>query len=361
MRRIFFYLSLILFSLISCSQGKGVRDTVEPVAELRNFLTGISGKAILFGHQDDLAYGIGWNSIPGESDVKRTTGSYPAVFGWDLGNIGDANNLDGVPFDSIKTYIKRAYQLGGMNTVSWHARYPVTKFDAWNPIDIPSLLPGGKYHNLFIKELDLVAGFLGSLRDSLGKPIPIIFRPWHEMYGNWFWWGSSTCTDAEYRQLFRFTVEYLRHTKELNNLLIAFSPDKSFNSKEDYLKRYPGDDVVDLLGLDDYGDFKQNRLDLVVIRLGIVADLAKEKGKISAFTETGSERLEIANWYTTNLLQVLNASEKTRSVSYVLVWRNRDTSHFYVPWQGHEQAEDFRTFVNDKMIFLLDDVKTLNQ
>jgi mannan endo-1,4-beta-mannosidase len=144
-------------------------------------------------------------------------------------------------------------------------------------------------------------------------------------------------------------------------LLIAFSPDKNFDSKEDYLKRYPGDDVVDILGLDDYSDFKQNRLDLIVIRLGIITDLAKEKGKISAFTETGSDQLKIDNWYTSNLLQVLNASEKTRCISYVMVWRNRDTDHFYVPWTEHEQAEDFRTFVNDKLIFLLDDVKTMNQ
>jgi len=363
MRRLFFYLSLILLSFISCSQGKNVHDSVLPATALKNFLTDISGKAILFGHQDDLAYGIGWNSIPGESDVKRTTGSYPAVFGWDLGNIGDVKNLDGVPFDSIKAYIKRAHQLGGINTISWHARYPVTKYDSWNltSIDIPAILPGGQSHYLFVKELDLVAGFLSSLKDDSGKSIPIIFRPWHEMYGNWFWWGSSACSDKEYRQLFRFTVEYLRNVKGLRNLLIAFSPDKGFNSKEDYLKRYPGDDVVDVLGLDDYGGFKQNRLDLIVIRLGIVIDLAKERGKISAFTETGNDKLNINNWYTSNLLQVLKASEKTRSISYVLVWRNRDEKHFYVPWPGHEQAEDFRTFVNDKMIFLLDDIKTLNQ
>jgi len=128
--------------------------------------------------------------------------------------------------------------------------YPVTNFDAWNltNIDISSLLPGGKSNQLFLKNLDLVADFLGNLKDDSGKAIPVIFRPWHEMYGNWFWWGSTTCSDKEYRQLFRFTVEYLRKVKGLNNLLIAFSPDKNFVCKEDYLKRYPGDDVVDILG-----------------------------------------------------------------------------------------------------------------
>lgn len=363
MKRFIILLTFFIFPILSCTRQKVTTEECLSTSGLKIFLKEQSGNQILFGHQDDLAYGIGWKSIPGESDVKKLVGSYPALFGWDIGNIGDTNNLDGVSFDSIKTYIIRAHKMGGINTVSWHARYPVTNFDAWNltDIDIPSILPGGKSHRLFLKELDLVATFLNNLKDELGKPIPIIFRPWHEMYGDWFWWGSTTCADEEYRLLFRFTVEYLRNTKGLNNILIAFSPDMNFNSKEDYLKRYPGDDVVDVMGLDDYGDFKQNRLDMVVIRLGIISDLAKERNKISAFTETGSDQLGIPNWYTSNLLQVLNASEKTRRISYVMVWRNRDTTHFYVPWTGHEQAEDFRMFVNDKLIFLLDDVKTMNQ
>jgi hypothetical protein len=82
--------------------------------QTKKLLQEITGKGILFGHQDDLAYGIGWNSISGESDVKRITNSYPAVFGWDFGNIGDAENLDGVPFDSIRAYIIKAYEMGGI-------------------------------------------------------------------------------------------------------------------------------------------------------------------------------------------------------------------------------------------------------
>ncbi len=39
----------------------------------------LAGKAVLFGHQDDLAYGVQWFGEPGRSDVKETAGSYPAV------------------------------------------------------------------------------------------------------------------------------------------------------------------------------------------------------------------------------------------------------------------------------------------
>lgn len=346
-----------LMILFSCTRQGIKNDGKVAASELRKRLADASGEYMMFGHQDDLAYGVGWKSVAGGSDVKKVSGSYPAIFGWEIGNIGNSLNIDGVPFDSIKIYIARAHNMGGINTISWHASNPITGLDSWKltGVDVHSLLPGESNHKLLKNQLDLVAAFLCDLKDEAGNPIPVIFRPWHEMYGNWFWWGSSTCSDADYKKLFRFTVDYLRKDKKLKNLLIAFAPDNGFNSKEEYLKRYPGDDVVDVLGLDDYGDFKQKRLDRVVVRLEIISDLAREKGKVAAFTETGNDKLEIENWYTTNLLQVLKATEKTRSIAYVMVWRNRDTAHFFVPYETHPQADDFKTFANDKMIFLLDE------
>jgi mannan endo-1,4-beta-mannosidase len=349
-----FIAALMIFS--ACANQRLKDDGKVVASELQQLLVDASGERILFGHQDDLAYGIGWKLVEGESDVKRVSGKYPAVFGWDIGNIGDTVNIDGVPFDSIKILIKKAYKLGGINTISWHARNPITNLDSWNQtrVDVGSLLPGGKNHKLLKRDLDLVAAFLSDLKDENGDLIPVVFRPWHEMYGNWFWWGRATCSDDDYKKLFRFTVEYLRKDKKLKNLLIAFSPDNGFDSAVEYLQRYAGDDVVDVLGLDDYGDFEHKRLDQVVVRLEIISDLAKTKGKIAAFTETGNDRLEIENWYTTNLLQVLKATEKTRGIAYVMVWRNSDTTHFYVPYPDHPQSGDFKEFVNDKMIFLLE-------
>lgn len=344
--------------LLICSQGCRKSNDNSAVFQTKKLLQEITGKGILFGHQDDLAYGIDWNSISGESDVKRITNSYPAVFGWDIGNIGDAENLDGVPFDSIRAYIIKAYEMGGINTVSWHARNPITGSDSWalTGISMKALLPNGSYHSKLIEELDKVATFFESLKTGNEELIPILFRPWHEMNGGWFWWGNTSCSEEEYKALFRFTVDYLQKTKKISNLLIVFSPDHNFESAEQYLARYPGDDYVDILGLDNYSDFEQQRLDRVVVKLGIVSDIAAQKGKIAAFTETGNDRLTIPDWYTSNLLQVLNASEKTRRMAYVMVWRNHDTTHFYVPYPGHREEEDFRNFVNNKMIFLIDDL-----
>src|SRR5690348_14688346 len=76
---------------------KATKETVNLYRNLRLSLN----KGILFGHQDDLAYGLNadssrWQAEPGRSDIKAVTGDYPAVYGWELGGIeqGHQSNLD---------------------------------------------------------------------------------------------------------------------------------------------------------------------------------------------------------------------------------------------------------------------------
>ncbi|TMB87420.1 MAG: glycosyl transferase family 1, partial [Chloroflexi bacterium] len=106
----------------------------------------LAGKALLFGHQDDLAYGVRWFAEPGRSDVKETAGSYPAVYGWDVGGLewdGGAN-LDSVAFGRQRDWIAEGYRRGGVITLSWHMRNPVTGGNAWDTTQaVRSILPGG--------------------------------------------------------------------------------------------------------------------------------------------------------------------------------------------------------------------------
>lgn len=122
-----------------------------------------------------------------------------------------------------------------------------------------SILPGGQNHERYKKDLRKVAEFSSSLRDDDGKLIPFIFRPFHEFDGEWFWWGAAYNEPEEFKDLWRFTVHYLRDILNVHNMLYAFSPDIKFDSREDYLLRYPGDDYVDILGFDDYEDFKYDK------------------------------------------------------------------------------------------------------
>ena len=68
---------------------------------LYSFLRQMQGRGTMIGHEDALAYGMGWKGDAFRTDIHDVCGDFPAVFGWDLGHIGDSANIDGVPFDRM--------------------------------------------------------------------------------------------------------------------------------------------------------------------------------------------------------------------------------------------------------------------
>jgi len=164
---------------------KATKETVK----LYQNLMKLQQKGIMFGHQDDLAYGHGWVYEEGRSDVKDACGDYPAVYGWELGHLelGDAYSLDSVHFDKIQAWIKTVNKRGGVNTISWHLRNPLTGGTSWDVSSkevVKSILPGGEKHELFKGYLDQLANFMLNLKTEDGKYIPILFRPFHEHTGS---------------------------------------------------------------------------------------------------------------------------------------------------------------------------------
>jgi mannan endo-1,4-beta-mannosidase len=336
----------------------------------------LAGEHVMFGHQDDLAYGVHWVNEPGRpgrSDVKETAGSYPAVYGWDVGglerDVGEGANLDGVVFDRHRAWIAESYRRGGVITISWHMRNPASGGNAWDTTRaVPAVLPGGSHHEQYTQWLDRFADFAKSLRarDRSGREalVPVIFRPFHETSGGWFWWGARHATPEEYRRLWRFTVEYLRDRKDVHNLLWAFSTDV-FDSKAHYLERYPGDAYVDVLGFDDYQSVRTAATRAVFSRrLRDVVELAEARGKIAALTETGVEAIPDSAWWTQTLLAGLTADSVARRIAWVLVWRNANQerehrTHFYAPHPGHSSAADFVRFRDDPLIVFEDELPDL--
>ncbi|MCU4164010.1 beta-mannosidase [Marinilabiliaceae bacterium A049] len=329
--------------------------------ELIERLQSIKGKGILFGHQDDLAYGINWKYVDGQSDVKRVAGDYPALFGWELGGLerGDACNLDSVPFDVMRSLAIKASQNGGINTFSWHPYSLINGENSWNTDTtvVKYIIPGGEYHNEFIRQLDKLAVFLNSFQMEDGKKMPFIFRPWHEMDGSWFWWGSKHCTSDEFKALFRFTIDYLKNEKGMDQMAIAYSPDCSFNSLNEYLTWYPGDEYVDIVGMDNYYDLRVGGdVDAAIKKLQIVVGYTNQKGKISALTESGIENVADTTWYTQKLGVVLKDSLVAANLSYTMVWRNDPDVHFFFPYPGHPGAVYAKEFLDQDHIWLLNDL-----
>ncbi len=322
----------------------------EETVNLMETLKSLAGEGVMFGHQDDLAYGVDWKYPDGESDVKRVCGDYPAVYGMDLGHLelGSDYNLDFVNFDHMKIFVKEIYERGGIITFSWHADNPETEGTTWDVSSkntVKSILPGGANHEKFKQWLDRLADFFLSLTGEDGTVIPVIFRPYHEHTGSWFWWGQNLCATNEFIALWRFTYDYLCNERNVNNLLFAYSPSGDFKDQEHYLERYPGDVYVDLLGFDYYQmsqAFGNRYIKDVREKLEILTRIAKEHNKVAALTETGLERIPDPDWWTT----VLWPSIRDLNVSYVLVWRNAidRPDHFYAPFPGHESEVDFIKF-----------------
>lgn len=318
---------------------------------------------VMFGHQDDLAYGVMWNDWhKKKSDVKDVCGHYPAVFGWDLGDIGQGErNLDKVKFEHMKNWAKEVYKMNGINTYGWHVDNFATGGNAWDPTGntVTAILPGGAKHETYKASLDKVAAYFKSLKVGFifKKQIPVVFRPFHEHTGGWFWWGQPNCTPDEYKALWRFTVEYLRDVKGVHNLLYCYSPD-IFRDKTHYLECYPGDDYVDIFGFDDYHDVGPNgNPEDLTRRLRMLVEMAEERGKVAALTETGFEGIPNEKWWTGVLLRHIKSDPVASRISWVLVWRNANSQHdraghHYAPYPGHSSAANFIEFSKDPMILM---------
>jgi mannan endo-1,4-beta-mannosidase len=329
--------------------------TEETVALFKN-LRIIAGSKVLFGHQDDLAYGVGWWAEPGSSDVKAVCGDYPAVYGWDLGDIHEDANLDGVDFNQMREWIKEVYSRGGINTVSMHLDNPVTSGNAWdNSQAVASILPGMSHHTAYINTLEMIADFLKSLKASDGTYIPIIFRPYHEHNHGWSWWGANSCTVEEYNALWRMTVEYLRDEQQIHHLLYAISPQETRNETA-YLERYPGDDYVDIFGMDYYKLWNISNVPDLGISLQMIATLADNRGKVAALTEVGVENVPYPNWWTDYLLASIKFNDVAQKVAWTLVWRNAREDHFFGPYPGHASTANFITFYNDSLTVFENDL-----
>lgn len=329
------------------------KATKSTIALYKN-LYRLPARGYLVGHQDALAYGVHWKYKAGNSDMKAVTGDYPALYGWELGDLekGAPVNLDSVPFAAMKKYIREGYERGGAITISWHGNNPLTGKSAWDTTSgtVAAILPGGSKHALFVQQLDTVASFLKSLKGKKGEAIPLIFRPFHELTGSWFWWGAKSCTAAELIMLFRFEVDYLRNTKGLHNLLICYNTANDFQTQEQFLERYPGDDYVDIVSFDGYQYGAPSNsvafAEKLSAQLSVVEAVAKEKQKIAAIGELGYNLIPDVQWFT----KTVSAAVKKHHFAYLLYWRNAgfkpkdNAMEYYIPYKGHAAAPDFMQY-----------------
>lgn len=359
-------LSLVAPLLATAQKGKPIDDkaTTETVNLFKN-LQKLSRGHTLFGHQHATEYGHGWSGEEGRSDVKSVTGSHPAVIGVDFsGFSGRPPEAVQRAKDALRKNVIDTYNRGGITTVAWHFSNPVSPggFYWRDSVSLPAvryIIPGGEAHDKYKQILNGIGEWAHSIKGADGALVPLIFRPYHEFDGGWFWWGKPHCTREEFISLWRFTVSYLRDSLNVHNFLYAFSPDNRFLTREEFLERYPGDEWVDMVGMDNYGDMGRDRraIDKAALKLKIVSDYAIEAGKLAAFTETGLESIPDTTWWTETLLKTMKTGDMR--LCYVLVWRNdiRSPTHYYAPFPDHPSVPDFLKFYNDPYTLFENDLK----
>jgi len=362
----------VLSLAISCSKNEKKLQLIDKNAEeqtsnLYQNLKKLEGKHTLFGHQATLAYGYSWRNEPNRSDVKDVTGDFPALYGWDIADFVNLNDSE-IEMEEkmlrIKNFVKEGYDRGGVIAFAWHMSNPATGKSFYDTTSaVHSILPGGENHHILTQNLDAAARFFKEV-----SPIPIIFRPWHEHNGDWFWWCKGPTKEEDYIKLWQFTVDYLKNEKQIHNLIYAFSPDRSrmsLNDENAYFYAYPGDEYVDIIGLDNYWDVghpvntaspAENAQNFAK-SLELIAKIATNKNKIAALTETGMEAIPDSTWWTQIMLKGIETNDWTKKITYFQVWRNATKAvekkdHYYAPFKGQVSENDFLKMVKTDRIML---------
>lgn len=321
-------------------------------------------RGIMLGHKDDLAYGYDWFQEEGRSDVKSVCGDYPAVYGWDIGLIekGSAVNCDSISFASLRSYVSEVNRQGGISLFTWQAGNPMTGGDAsdCSKVDVvKQIVENDSVQKIFLASLDKVADFFAGLKDEAGKPIAVIFQPFHAHCADRpLWWNTSLCSADDYKRLWTLTVDYLRDKKQIHNLLYAYSV---YNRSTDYLAAcYPGNRYVDLVGLNALLLQEEEYDELMFIQdlnrsLAIVTQFAQKNKKIPAITGTGMEGIKVSTFFSQSLYPIISQYK----LSFVLFGENawNEEKHYFIPVPGHPASEDFAHFVAYPNILTCRDIK----
>lgn len=223
----------------------------EEAVNLMKYLEAISGKQILTGQHSYLSR----LSVAPDS-LYRLTRKYPAIWGFDFGFSGIPGDTDDIAFrPALMKEMKMLHQQGSIITITYHQANPVMGEPCTFKEGVQSELTeeqwdelleyGSVLYGKWKAQMDLIAGYLLELKEA---GIPILFRPYHEMNGGWFWWGGHPGEDrfiALWKQLYHLYT----HDYKLDNLIWIWSPDDPNHGLDGY---YPGDDYVDIVGCDVY-------------------------------------------------------------------------------------------------------------
>ncbi|GIV31223.1 MAG: hypothetical protein KatS3mg029_0574 [Saprospiraceae bacterium] len=207
-------------------------------------------------HQDSarclmLGQNLGWNLDQFEelvAPIHQQTNRWPAILGGLLRPAPE--EIDYTAFIQLCVNWQEG---GGLIELGMLPDNPWTGGDTWDltATDIWKLTtPGQDGFDEWTEQLDFMADILKQLQD---QGVTVLWRPLHEMNGDWFWYGFQGDSDAQpYIELYRDMFDYFTNFHQLNNLIWVYAPNWASPGLPQPTHYYPGSDVVDMTGLDIY-------------------------------------------------------------------------------------------------------------
>ena len=304
--RILLAAGLLIWAINLNAQEPVTPNASKEAKALLELIYSISGKYTLTGQ----------HNYPNTRDRNsqfsaKYVGKTPAVWSTDMGfaEDGDTDSYLARP-DIVKEAI-RQHKKGSVITICWHAvpptaEEPVTfqpKHDNPAPPEALAsvqgqlldeqyrelLTPGTNLHSQWEKQVDSVAVYLKKLQIA---KVPVLWRPYHEMNGDWFWWGGRVGENSTI-DIYKMLFDRLVNVHKLNNLVWVWNVDRPSTPIRKFSNFYPGTKYLDILSLDVYGaDFNKAYYDSL---------MALSQGKPILFGEVGNPPMpevlkEQPNW-----------------------------------------------------------------
>lgn len=266
-RSLFVSILILVFFMNGFSQEVQIKpvnpEASEEARELLEFIYSLSGNHTLAGQHCAPLVGSTRLSV-----VHRRTGHYPALFGQDFG-FSYPGYWDGINYrQRIVDEAIRRHEEGFIITIMWHAvppteDEPVTFRESvqgelsdqeWKDLVTPGTLLNERWKS----QVDVIAWFLKQLNYA---KVPVLWRPYHEMNGEWFWWGKKEGNDG-YKKLWQMMFDRFVNFHGLNNLIWVYNTNEVKENVDPHETYYPGDEYVDILATDVYTEgFNQENYD----------------------------------------------------------------------------------------------------
>lgn len=225
------------------------KNATEATKKLLNFLEETAGKKIITGQHTQT------NQMEEINYIRETTGKEPMLCGFELLAYSPNINYEDADEDcltevyedrgTVDTALEWAKNTNGIVTLTFHWFSPIggrdksfysenTDFDAEK-----ILKENTPEREAFYRDMDVIAEELRKFQEA---DVPVLWRPFHEAEGDWFWWGAKGPEVAS--GLYRMMYEYYTNVLHIDNLLWVWNCPVR--------EAYPGDAYVDVVSVDVY-------------------------------------------------------------------------------------------------------------